>query len=92
MVQNLLQHQKNLLVEGMSDFYYLQALSVQCARTSRQTLPDEIHITPCGGTKNVGLIAIAIPRAKRKTSSHSGHGPSWPRQEEQSPERALCRA
>ena len=57
MIQNLLQHQKNLLVEGMSDFYYLQALSVQCARTSRQTLPDEIHITPCGGTKNVGLIA-----------------------------------
>ena len=57
MVQNLLQHQKNLLVEGMSDFYYLQALSVQCGRTSRQTLPDEIHITPCGGTKNVGLIA-----------------------------------
>lgn len=57
MVQNLLQHQKNLLVEGMSDFYYLQALSVQCARTGRQTLPDEIHITPCGGTKNVGLIA-----------------------------------
>ena len=57
MVQNLLQHQKNLLVEGMSDFYYLQALSIQCARTSRQTLPDEIHITPCGGTKNVGLIA-----------------------------------
>ena len=57
MVQNLLQHQKNLLVEGMSDFYYLQALSIQCARTNRQTLPDEIHITPCGGTKNVGLIA-----------------------------------
>ena len=57
MVQNLLQHQKNLLVEGMSDFYYLLALSAQCARTSRQTLPDEIHITPCGGTRNVGLIA-----------------------------------
>ena len=57
MVQNLLQHQKNLLVEGMSDFYYLQVLSAQCARTSRQTLPDEIYITPCGGTKNVGLIA-----------------------------------
>ena len=57
MVQNLLQHQKNLLVEGMSDFYYLQALSAQCARTSRQSLPDEIYITPCGGTKNVGLVA-----------------------------------
>ena len=44
MIQGLLQHQKNLLVEGMSDFYYLQALSAQCARTGRQALPDEIYL------------------------------------------------
>ena len=57
MIQGLLQHQKNLLVEGMSDFYYLQALSAQCARTGRQALPDEIYITPCGGASKVGLVA-----------------------------------
>ena len=57
MIQSLLQHQKNLLVEGMSDFYYLQALSAQCARTGRQGLPDEIYITPCGGASKVGHLA-----------------------------------
>ena len=57
MIQGLLQHQKNLLVEGMSDFYYLQALSAQCARTGRQALSDEIYITPCGGASKVGPVA-----------------------------------
>ena len=56
-LQGLLQHQKNLLVEGMSDFYYLQVLSAQCARTGRQGLPDDIHITPCGGARKVGYLA-----------------------------------
>ena len=57
MIQNLLQRQRNLLVEGMSDYYYLQTLSVQCAGTGRQALSDEIYITPCGGTKNMGMAA-----------------------------------
>ena len=53
MIKGLLQHQMNLLVEGMSDIYYLQALSAQCAGTGREALSDEIYITPCGGTKNM---------------------------------------
>ena len=57
MIQGLLQHQKNLLVEGMSDFYYLQALSAQCGQTRREGLSDEIYITPCGGASKIGLIA-----------------------------------
>ena len=57
MIQSLLQRQKSLLVEGMSDFYYLHALSVQCARTCRRSLPDDIYITPCGGAAHVGHIA-----------------------------------
>ena len=57
MIRGLFQHHKNLLVEGMTDYYYLHALSQQCARENRTALSDDIHITPCGGTKHVGYLA-----------------------------------
>ena len=57
MVRGLFQHAKNVLVEGMSDYYYLHALSQQCDATSRAVLPAGIYITPCGGTKLVGQLA-----------------------------------
>ena len=57
MIRGLFQHRKNVLVEGMSDFYYLRALSQQCAQSGRPALPDDIYITPCGGTKHVGYFA-----------------------------------
>ena len=57
MVRGLFQHKKNMLVEGMSDYYYLHALGQQCRATKRAALPGDIYITPCGGTKLVGHIA-----------------------------------
>ena len=57
MLQGLFRNRKNILVEGMSDYYYLDALSHQCRLSNRSALPDDIYITPCGGTKNVGYIA-----------------------------------
>ncbi|MGH8544238.1 MAG: AAA family ATPase [Gammaproteobacteria bacterium] len=57
MVRGLFQRKQNVLVEGMSDYYYLHALSQQCHETNRSFLPDDIYITPCGGTKLVGHIA-----------------------------------
>lgn len=57
MVRDLFQHKNNLLVEGMSDYYYLHALSHQCQRAKMSFLPDDIYITPCGGTKNVGFLS-----------------------------------
>ena len=57
MIRGLFKHRKNVLVEGMSDFYYLKALSQQCAKSGRNSLPDDIYITPCGGTKHVGHFA-----------------------------------
>ena len=57
MIRGLFQHRKNVLVEGMTDFYYLHALSPQCAKSGRTSLPDDIYITPCGGTKHVGHFA-----------------------------------
>ena len=57
MIRGLFQHRKNVLVEGMSDFYYLHALSHQCAMTGRPSLSGDAYITPCGGTKYVGNMA-----------------------------------
>lgn len=57
MVRGLFQHKKNVLVEGMSDYLYLHALNLQCHAIGRQGLPEDIYITPCGGTKLVGHIA-----------------------------------
>jgi len=57
MVRGLFKNKKNVLVEGMSDYYYLHALSNQCSISKRPSLPEDIYITPCGGTKMVGHIA-----------------------------------
>lgn len=57
MVRGLFQHKKNVLVEGMSDYLYLHALNLHCHALGRQGLPEDIYITPCGGTKLVGHIA-----------------------------------
>jgi len=40
----------------MSDYLYLHALSIHCHALDRTGLPDDIYITPCGGTKLVGHI------------------------------------
>ena len=57
MFRGLFQHRNNVLVEGMTDYYYLLALSRHCGRTSRTSLRDDIYIVPCGGTKYVGNMA-----------------------------------
>lgn len=57
MVRGLFQHKDNVLVEGMSDYYYLHALGAQCRASDREAVPDTIYITPCGGTRLVGHIA-----------------------------------
>ncbi|TDQ84457.1 putative AbiEii toxin of type IV toxin-antitoxin system [Dongia mobilis] len=57
MARGLFQHHKNVLVEGMSDYYYLHALAHQCVTTNRMSLPTDIYVTPCGGTKLVSQFA-----------------------------------
>ena len=57
MVRGLFQHKKNVLVEGLSDYLYLHSLNLHCHALGRQGLPEDIYITPCGGTTMVGHIA-----------------------------------
>ena len=57
MVKGLFRHKKNVLVEGMSEYFYLNSLSIICHVKNRQGLADDTYITPCGGTKLVGNLA-----------------------------------
>ncbi len=57
MVRGLFQHKKNVLVEGLTDYLYLHGLNLCCHALGREGLPEDIYITPCGGTKMVGHIA-----------------------------------
>jgi len=57
MVRGLFQHHQNVLVEGISDYLYLHSLSMLCRAVGLSALSDDVYITPCGGTKNMGHIA-----------------------------------
>ncbi|MDE0093482.1 MAG: AAA family ATPase [Gammaproteobacteria bacterium] len=57
MLKGLFQRKKNLLVEGFTDYMYLHALNLHCAALGHASLPEDVFITPCGGTKHVGHIA-----------------------------------
>lgn len=57
MVRGLFQHRDNLLVEGMTDYYLLTLLTQQARAAGRETVSDDIYVTPCGGTKMVGHLA-----------------------------------
>ena len=57
MVKGLFQHKKNVLVEGLSDYLYLHSFNLLCHALGRTGLPDDIYLTPCGGTKNMGYVA-----------------------------------
>ena len=57
MVRGLFKNKKNVLVEGLTDYLYLHGLNLCCHALRRKGLPEDIYITPCGGTKMVGHIA-----------------------------------
>jgi hypothetical protein len=57
MVRGLFQHAKNVLVEGMSEYFYLHVLSLLCRASGRSALPEDIYVTPCGGTLMVTKLA-----------------------------------
>ena len=57
MVRGLFQHAKNVLVEGMSEYFYLHVLSLLCRASGRTALPEDIYLTPCGGTPMVAKLA-----------------------------------
>ena len=57
LAQGLFRHRKNLLVESLSDYYYIHALSQQCRAVNRASLPEDVYVTPCGGARLVSQFA-----------------------------------
>src|SRR5205823_6211951 len=57
MVAALFQNKKNVLLEGMGDYYLIYALSALCKATGRESLAPDVYATPCGGAKLVGPLA-----------------------------------
>ena len=57
MAQTLFQGQKNLIVEGITEYWVLKALSEILSESGRQGLAEEVVITPAGGAKKVTYLA-----------------------------------
>ena len=57
MLRGLFAHRKNVLVEGLGDFYYLHALSIICRALDKAALPNDVYVTPCGGSKHVSQMS-----------------------------------
>ena len=72
MVRGLFRHKKNVLVEGMSDYLYLHALNLHCHALGRHGLPEDIYVTPCGGTKLVGHLASLFLGQGSAAHCHAG--------------------
>lgn len=57
LAQTMFLGQRNIVVEGITDFWLLKAMSHVLARAGRASLPDDVVITPAGGAKEVGHFA-----------------------------------
>ncbi len=57
MMQTLFQGKRNVLVEGLADYFYVHGISLLLRANGRDGLPDDLFVTPCGGTKMVGHLA-----------------------------------
>lgn len=53
LAQNLFIGKRNILVEGVSDFVYLTAISSHLASLGRRSLPSDARLLPAGGATNI---------------------------------------
>jgi hypothetical protein len=51
---------RNLVVEGVSDFWYLRAMSTLLESAGEPGVPDNVVITPAGGATKVAYIATLL--------------------------------
>lgn len=59
-LQELMQSQKNLLVEGATDKLYLQILSECCKKYGKCGLPEDIYVIHCRGAEKISVIASVL--------------------------------
>ena len=66
MSQSLFVGQHNLIVEGITDFWYLSSLSNILREAGRGYLNDKIVISPAGGAQKTALLAAMLAGQKLK--------------------------
>ena len=59
-VQTLFLGKKYLLVEGVTDFWYLNAVGEYLRDIGKQSLPEDAVITPCGGAGKVTYMVSLL--------------------------------
>lgn len=52
--------QRNLVVEGVDDFWIVTALSNLLIRSGKEGLPDDVHVTAAGGAPEAAYIAALM--------------------------------
>ena len=66
MMRGLFEHRKVVLVKEVSDYFYLNALSLLCRRSGRTALPEDVNLMPCGGTLMVPkIVALFLGQPTR---------------------------
>lgn len=60
LIQSMFIGQHNLVVEGVSDYWYLSSVSEHLRESGTQSLPSEVVITPAGGAQKVGFMATLL--------------------------------
>ena len=66
MSQSLFVGQYNLIVEGITDFWYLSCLTNIMREAGREHLNEKIVITPAGGASKTALLAAMLAGQKLK--------------------------
>lgn len=58
--QSLFVGQKNLVVEGVTDFWFLSTLSALLIEAGETGLPEDLVVTPAGGASKVAYLATLL--------------------------------
>lgn len=66
MSQSLFVGKNNLIVEGITDFWYLSGLSNILREAGREHISEEIVISPAGGARKTALLAAMLAGQKLK--------------------------
>lgn len=69
LAQSLFAQQRNLVCEGLTDYWYLEAMSNLLAERKRATLDDDIAVIPAGGASKVVFFAILLHSQRLKVAA-----------------------
>lgn len=67
--QSLFVGQRNLVVEGVTDFWFLTTLSTLLKEAGELGLPEDLVVTPAGGASKVAYIATLLAGQKLKVAA-----------------------